>query len=161
MNLGDFMKNKKETIMIIIISIFAILLDQITKIMVLKTMNVADTVHVIKNFFRISYVQNTGAAWSIFTGSRLFLIATTILILGLFIYFVIKHEKITRKEQILYGVLIGGILGNLIDRIRLGYVVDFLDFNLGSFDFPVFNLADIFIVLSGIILILKLLKEDK
>ena len=94
------MKNKKETIMIIIISIFAILLDQITKIMVLKTMNVADTIHVIKNFFRISYVQNTGAAWSIFTGSRLFLIATTILILGLFIYFVIKHEKITKKEQI-------------------------------------------------------------
>jgi len=154
------MKNKKEIIIILIISVSIFLIDQITKFIVVNKMDIADTIHIIKNFFRITYVQNTGAAWSILTGYRMVLILITILILGIFISFLLKLKEIKKSEQIIYGVLVGGILGNLIDRIRLGYVVDFLDFNFGSFYFPVFNLADTFIVIAGIVLIFKLMKED-
>lgn len=154
------MKKQKEIITLLIIALIAFLIDQISKFYITSTMNLADTIHIIKNFFRISYVQNTGAAWSILTGSRVILILITLFILGIFIYFLLKQKEIKRTEQIIYGILIGGILGNLIDRIRLGYVVDFLDFNFGSFYFPVFNLADTFIVVAGFLLIIKLLKED-
>jgi len=154
------MRNKKEIIIILIISVSIFLIDQITKFIVVNKMDIADTIHIIKNFFRITYVQNTGAAWSILTGYRMVLILITILILGIFISFLLKLKEIKKSEQIIYGVLVGGILGNLIDRIRLGYVVDFLDFNFGSFYFPVFNLADTFIVIAGIVLIFKLMKED-
>lgn len=154
------MKNKKEIIIILIISVSIFLIDQITKFIVVDKMDIADTIHIIKNFFRITYVQNTGAAWSILTGYRIVLILITILILGVFTSFLLKLKEIKKSEQIIYGVLVGGILGNLIDRIRLGYVVDFLDFNFGSFYFPVFNLADTFIVIAGIVLIFKLMKED-
>jgi len=155
------MKFKKELLNISIISLIALLIDQITKLLVVNNIDLFDSIHIIKNFFRISYVQNTGAAWSIFSNSQMFLIITTLTILILFIYFLLKLDKIKNSEQIVYGILIGGILGNLIDRIRLGYVIDFLDFNFSSFNFPVFNLADTFIVISGIILIIKLMKEEK
>lgn len=154
------MKNKKEIILIFLISLLFLCLDQISKYLVVENMEVAETIQVVRNFFRFSYVQNTGAAWSMFTGSGMFLILTSILILGFFLYFIFKKEKLPKSEIFIYASLIGGILGNLIDRIRCGYVIDFLDFNLGGFDFPVFNLADTFIVIAGFILIYKILKEE-
>lgn len=154
------MKNKKEIIIILIVSIIIFLIDQISKFYITSTMSLTDTIHIIKNLFRITYVQNTGAAWSILSDSTFLLILITFLVLGMIIYFLLKQKTVEKSEQLIYGSLIGGVLGNLIDRIRFGYVVDFLDFNFGSFYFPVFNLADTFIVLAGIILIIKLMKED-
>ena len=154
------MKNKKEIIIILIVSIIIFLIDQISKFYITSTMSLTDTIHIIKNLFRITYVQNTGAAWSILSDSTFLLILITFLVLGMIIYVLLKQKTIEKSEQLIYGSLIGGVLGNLIDRIRFGYVVDFLDFNFGSFYFPVFNLADTFIVLAGIILIIKLMKED-
>ena len=75
-------------------------------------------------------------------------------------YSVKKRKKDSKFEFIIYGTLIGGILGNLIDRIRFGYLIDYLDFNFGSYSFPVFNLADTFIVISGIILMIKIMMEE-
>ena len=123
-------------------------------------MEVADTIHIIRNFFRITYVQNTGAAWSIFSGNTVFLILISIIVLGIFIYFLLKKDIIEKSEIVIYGLLVGGIVGNLIDRIRYGYVVDFFDFNFGSFNYPIFNVADVMIVLTGLFLIIKILKED-
>ncbi len=154
------MKNKKSIILILTIAILGLLIDQATKEIIVKNMEVADTIHIIRNFFRITYVQNTGAAWSIFSGNTVFLILISIIVLGIFIYFLLKKDIIEKSEIVIYGLLVGGIVGNLIDRIRYGYVVDFFDFNFGSFNYPIFNVADVMIVLTGLFLIIKILKED-
>ncbi len=155
------MKYKKKILFIILIAILCIFLDQFTKFLIVNNMDLADTIQIIRNFFRISYVHNTGAAWSIFSGNRFFLITISLFVVGIFIYFLMKTDHFKQNDIIIYGVLIGGILGNLIDRIRYGYVIDFLDFNFGSIDFPIFNVADMCIVIAGFFLIVKILKEDE
>ena len=146
---------------IISISFICILIDQIIKLIISINMNVADSINVIKNFFRITYLQNTGAAFSIFSGNRIFLILITLVALLLIYFILIKGKEITKVETICYGLLIGGIIGNLIDRVRIGYVIDYLDFNFGSYHYPVFNFADICIVVSAIILLIISFKEVK
>lgn len=152
---------KKNSKMMILIMVICVLLDQITKYIVTVNMALADTIQIVKNFFRITYVQNTGAAWSFMAGNRIFFILITFMILVALLYMLIKKENLSKKEGILFGILIGGILGNMIDRILYGYVIDFLDFNFGGYDFPVFNVADTLIVLSGILIMWMYWKEEK
>ncbi|MBP3461753.1 MAG: signal peptidase II [Bacilli bacterium] len=146
---------------ITIVSIITILIDQIIKYLIITNLKFTDSINVIKNFFRITYLQNTGAAWSILSGNIILLILITLIAL-VFIFMILKKKKEYLKiEYLCYGLLIGGIIGNLIDRIRYGFVIDYLDFNFGEFNYPVFNLADICIVVSAIILIIISMKEDK
>ncbi len=146
---------------ITIISLICIIIDQIIKIIITTNLEFAKSINVINNFFRITYLQNSGAAWSILSGNRIILILITVLAIFMIYYFLIKDKKLNNIDYVLYGTLFGGIIGNLVDRIRLGYVVDYLDFNFGSYHYPVFNFADICIVLSTIILVLLNIKEDK
>lgn len=143
------------------ISFICILIDQIIKFIITINLNFTESINIIKNFFRITYLQNNGAAFSILSGNRIFLILITLLSLILIYFILIKNKKINNIESICYGSLIGGIIGNLIDRIRLGYVIDYLDFNFGNYQYPVFNFADILIVLSAITLLIISLKEVK
>ena len=143
------------------ISFICILIDQIIKFIITININVTESKNIIKNFFRITYLQNNGAAFSILSGNRIFLILITLLSLILIYFILIKNKRINNIESICYGSLIGGIIGNLIDRIRLGYVIDYLDFNFGNYQYPVFNFADILIVLSAITLLIISLKEVK
>lgn len=146
---------------ITLVSIITILIDQIIKYLIITNLKFTDSINVIKNFFRITYLQNTGAAWSILSGNVVLLVLITLIAL-VFIYIILKKKKEYLKiEYLCYGLLIGGIIGNLIDRIRYGFVIDYLDFNFGEFNYPVFNLADICIVVSAIILIIISMKEDK
>ena len=96
---------------------------------------------------RIRGQDNTGGAFGVFQDSTLLLVGITIVFLILFIYFLEKN-KITNFEKTCYGLMLGGILGNLVDRSLRGYVVDFLSFNIFGYDFPIFNLADSFIVIG-------------
>ena len=144
-----------------IISLVCIIIDQIIKVVITTNVEFAHSINVINNFFRITYLQNTGAAWSILSGNRILLIIVTIIALGIIYYVFLKDKKIKNYESILLGLLLGGIIGNLIDRVRFGYVIDYLDFNIFSYHYPVFNFADICIVISIIILVIISLKEDK
>ena len=128
------------------------ILDQIIKIIVINSMNLYQSINVIRNFFNITYVRNNGAAWSILSGNRLLLILISVAALILIYFAFINSKKLNKLENISYGLLIGGTLGNLCDRIFYGYVIDYLDFNLFGYNFPVFNFADTCIVI-GIILI--------
>lgn len=143
------------------ISLICIIADRIIKIIVTSNMFLADTINIIKNFFRITYVQNIGAAWSMFSGNRIFLIVITLLALTAIYYFFIKGKELNNIDKCIYGILIGGIIGNLIDRVVFGYVIDYLDFNFGSYNFPIFNLADMCIVISGIFLVVRMYTEEK
>ena len=134
------------------ITMISLLLDQIVKILIINTMNLFDSINIIEDFFNITYVRNTGAAWSILSGSTLLLIFISLIALVVIYLYFIKNKNLSRLENISYGLLIGGILGNLFDRIIHGYVIDYLDFKIINYDFPIFNIADISIVISIILI---------
>ena len=135
----------------LIIAVLLLIIDIISKWLVQNLLLLNQSVEVIGNFFNLTYVKNTGAAFSIFTGQKIFLIVVSIVLIGVFLYY-INSQKITRNIEIIsYGLVLGGALGNLIDRICYGYVIDFLDFNLFGYNYPIFNLADCFIVIGFIL----------
>ena len=148
------MKEIKKIKILIITLFLSVLLDQVIKILVSYNMNVADSIVIINNFFRITCAHNIGAAWSMLSGGRIILIILGILAINLIYIFFVNNKKLNKKDQILYGLLIGGILGNLIDRVIYGYVIDYLDFNIFGYNYPIFNLADILIVISVVLIII-------
>ena len=139
---------------IIILSIIFLVIDQISKILIIKLLEPNEVITIIKNFLYIIYTNNTGAAFSILLGKRIFLIVVAILIIGILLYY-IKKNKVDGKLNILaFSLIIGGSLGNLIDRIVRGYVVDFISIKLGSYNFPIFNIADSLIVVGVFLLLI-------
>lgn len=119
-----------------------------------------DTIEIISNFFHITYVQNRGIAFGVFQGKiNAISIATTIAIIGIIIYFFKNFKKIEVIERIAYMVIISGAIGNMIDRIFRGYVVDMLDFR-GIWQY-VFNLADVYINIGVALIFLDILLKLK
>ena len=142
-------------------SMIIFIIDQVLKLIVGFTLDLNTSISVIKNFFYISNVHNYGAAFSILYGNRLFLIVVSIFVLVCLYYFLLKNKKFRYIDIFIYSLLIGGILGNLFDRIIYGYVVDFLDFYIFNYNFPIFNLADICIVFSLFLIIIDTLRGGK
>ncbi len=128
---------------LLITSFLVLLLDQLTKYFL------KNKTFVITSFFKISYVENTGAAFGMLKGFNILFIAVALIV----IFFIFKYYKEVKREKfyihLAAGLLLGGILGNLIDRILLGYVRDFLDFSF----WPTFNIADTFSTIAVILLI--------
>lgn len=132
------------------------IIDQLIKFFVDKCVVVGTRKVVIKNFFSIYYLKNTGAAFSILENNSLLLVIISIFIL-IFFYFNIRKENSFKKILIFsYGFILGGILGNLVDRLFRHAVIDYLSFNFSNYYFPVFNVADVFIVLGISILIIDI-----
>ncbi|WKY48423.1 signal peptidase II [Eubacteriaceae bacterium ES3] len=139
------------------IILFTIFLDQYSKYLVLRYLKPVDTYPLIENVFHLTYVENRGAAFSLFTNMQPFLIFVTSIFAGILIYILIKTPKTRANLWVNLSVscIIGGAVGNLVDRIRLNYVIDFLDFRF--IQFAIFNFADIFVVCGSISLLLALL----
>lgn len=145
--------------MILILSLIFLIVDQISKILVVKFLDL-NSVAVIKNFFYLTYTNNTGAAFSILTDKRIFLVLVGIIIIILLIYYLKKHQIKNTINKIAFALVIGGSLGNLIDRIIRGSVVDFIDIKIFSYNFPIFNLADTFITIGVLLLLININKEE-
>lgn len=145
--------------MILILSLIFLIVDQISKILVVKFLDL-NSVTVIKNFFYLTYTNNTGAAFSILTDKRIFLVLVGIIIIILLIYYLKKHQIKNTINKIAFALVIGGSIGNLIDRIIRGSVVDFIDIKIFSYNFPIFNLADTFITIGVILLLININKEE-
>lgn len=145
--------------MILILSLIFLIVDQISKILVVKFLDL-NSVTVIKNFFYLTYTNNTGAAFSILTDKRIFLVLVGIIIIILLIYYLKKHQIKSTINKIAFALVIGGSLGNLIDRIIRGSVVDFIDIKIFSYNFPIFNLADTFITIGVLLLLININKEE-
>ena len=137
------------------------LLDQLIKNGLLFFMSYGESINVINGFFNITLIGNTGAAFSILSSNTVLLILISIVVLNVLYFFFIKGKKLDNFEQISYGLLIGGIMGNLIDRVLHMQVIDYLDFTFFGYNFPVFNLADIAIVVSMILIAIQIIKGDK
>lgn len=152
------MKNKLK--FVYILGIFFLMIDQFIKFFISSKMLLNQNFVLIKNLLSLNLVHNEGAAFSILTGSRLLLIVVGILAIILISFYIVKSDEVSDGDVFNYSLLLGGIVGNLIDRIVHGYVIDYISFNFFGYYFPVFNFADICIVLSIIIIVINIIRES-
>ena len=126
--------------------VFLVGLDQYTKQLIVTYIPLNERLEIIPNFFNITHVRNTGAAWSMLEGQKLIFIVITIVAIIYFSYLLIKDKDKPFINKLCYLLIVSGAIGNFIDRLINSYVVDFLSFKLfGFYDFPVFNVADCFL----------------
>lgn len=144
----------------IIISIILLCIDQISKLLVVNLLTKTDSITIIKNFFYLTYINNDGAAFSILVGKRILLILIAVLVIVMLIRYIKKNNIQNKLELVSISLIIGGSLGNLMDRVIRGYVIDFLDFKIFNYNFPIFNLADTFIVIGVFLLLLKEIRKE-
>ena len=152
------MINKVQTkIYFLTLSILIVLIDQFTKYLILYNKKL----FINKDFllFKLDFIKNYGAAFNIFSGSRIFLSLISIFISILLIYLIIRKNKLNTFDLYSYSFILGGTIGNGIDRIYRGFVVDFI--NLNIINFPVFNIADISINIGFVILLYNIFKNNR
>lgn len=139
----------------ILIILGSLILDRASKLVIINKMQLGDSIDVINNFFYITYWENKGAAWGIFQNGRWFLVAVTTIVTIILIKLLIDSKK--RILSVALSVIISGAVGNLIDRAFRGSVTDFLDFKIFSYNFPIFNVADMCVVIGTFILMFYLI----
>ena len=138
-----------------------VLLDQFAKRAVVQNMALGESIEIIKGFFSLTYVRNYGAGFSILQNATFFLLAMTVIACGALFYLLLKSDEKDLYSKMSYLLIISGAMGNFIDRIRYGYVVDFLDFKIFGYNYPVFNVADCFVTVGCFMLIFRVLWESK
>ena len=137
---------------------FIIAMDQVTKLLIKSNLDLYEKVDIIKGFFQLKYVTNSGAVWGIFSRTPhefipKIITGLSIIALLIVIYYFLKIEASCKTELVALSFIMGGALGNNIDRIFQGFVVDFLEFYISKYHWPTFNVADFFIS-SGVILLI-------
>lgn len=164
------MRRRLYIISLMVFCFLFVFLDQITKYIAVDKLMNKESYVLIKNFFSFTYVENRGAAWGVLSGKLNILVITTLIVIPILIYVIIKIEIVKKKTNKLFVfnlfqfnliLLLAGAIGNFIDRVINGYVVDFLQFTF--IDFPVFNVADCYITVGTIlfaILYLFFIKDE-
>lgn len=143
----------------VVLLVAVLLLDQLTKWGIQSTIDLNESIEIIPGFFSLTYVHNTGAAWSMLEGKMIFFYIITIIFLIGMVYFYRTLDKQDRLSRIGVVLMIAGALGNFVDRLFLQYVRDFLDFIILGYDFPVFNVADISLCVGVGCIVLSMLLE--
>ena len=148
-----------------VIAIAIVVLDQVSKFVIVRAMRLGQTIPLIPDFFDISYVLNPGAAFGILASRSSafrspFFVGVSVLAIGLIVYYYHRylHEPAHLPPAAL-GLILGGAVGNLIDRLRVGMVIDFLDFHLSGYHWPAFNVADAAISIGVGLMLLRMLHE--
>ena len=147
---------KQNKIFFILLSILILSFDQLTKSIINLNYETYENINLI--LFRITYIKNYGAAFNILTGSRILLSIISIIISIFILYIILSKNNNTKLQLYSYSFILGGTLGNGIDRIKNGYVIDFI--NLNFINFPIFNLADISINIGFIIILYCLVTHN-
>ncbi len=149
---------KKKKIIIFILIILLVFFDYLTKYIVLNRFSVNESIIIIKNFLKFTYIKNTGAAFGLLSGNIIVLILITVVLL----FYLLKEFKNSKNKLNItaYTLIISGAIGNLIDRIFRKYVVDFISFTLFGHDMAIFNVADTYITIGVILLLYNILRED-
>ena len=156
---------RRRYLLLMGVSLVLIALDQITKMLVVHNMHLHESISIIKGFFNLTYIRNPGAAFGIFATANsafrlVFFVGTSILALGLLgtIFYRLHHDDVW--GQLTVSSIFGGAIGNLIDRLRYGEVIDFLDFHMSGYHWPAFNVADSAISI-GVVSLLIIFSLDK
>lgn len=154
------MMKDKRLFIILVSAFFVALIDQITKLLIIRNLKIGNSISVIGDFFNIVYVTNTGSVFGLLKGFQLPLIFLSFAVIGYILFSVDKIPKKDKYLQFLSGFVMGGVIGNLIDRIFYGHVIDFLDFGIGILRWYAFNIADSFLSISAILLIIYFWNKD-
>ncbi|MGM9928933.1 MAG: signal peptidase II [Bacillus sp. (in: firmicutes)] len=149
------------TVVYYLLALIIIALDQITKILVVKNMDLHESIPVIDHFLYITSHRNTGAAWGILAGQMWFFYIVTIIVIGVLVYYIQKMAKTHVLVGLSLGLMLGGAIGNFIDRIMRQEVVDFVDTYIFGYNFPIFNVADAALSVGVCLLIIYMLFEEK
>lgn len=143
----------------ILIIAASVIIDQITKMIVINSMTLYQSIPLIENVFSFTYIHNYGAAWGMFSNHRwvfILITAAALIIMPIFLY---KYRNLHFMFGFSLSLIIGGAIGNMIDRIFRGYVIDFLEATF--IDFPVFNVADICVVCGAALMFIYIAFIDK
>jgi signal peptidase II len=150
----------RKVILLVFVSGAILFFDQLTKNLISRSLKLHESTVVVKGFFSLTYIRNPGAAFGVFADSTdgfrtvFFLVISSLAIL-LLAYFFLRAPREDSVSLVAIALLFGGALGNLIDRIRFGEVIDFLDFYIGAYHWPAFNVADSAITVGISLLILE------
>lgn len=148
-----------------LIALVVIIFDQWTKYLVIENMAIGESIPIIDNLIYLTSHRNPGAAWGILAGQMWFFYIITVIVVGIIIYYMETYSKGHRLLGLSLALVLGGAIGNLIDRVRFQEVVDFVDVYIFSYDYPIFNVADsslvIGVILIGIITLLEEVRKDK
>ncbi|HEX7077419.1 MAG TPA: signal peptidase II [Candidatus Eisenbacteria bacterium] len=151
----------RGTTLFAVCAALVVVLDQFTKAIASARLLLGDPVTLLGDLVRFTLVHNTGAAFGLFPGSRLPFIAISIVAIGVVVYLFFRETYRSALNRVLLGCILGGAIGNLIDRIRLGWVVDFIDMGLGRTRWPVFNVADSAVTLGVLLLAWNLARAGR
>jgi len=144
-----------------LLSLIIIGIDQFSKWLIVKNMEFGDRITVIDNFFHITSHRNSGAAWGILEGKMgFFYVITIIVVIGL-IYYMQKYGRESSFLALSLSFVLAGAIGNFIDRVVRKEVVDFLDFNIFTYNYPIFNIADSVLVVGVILLLIETIINDR
>ncbi|SEN62205.1 signal peptidase II [Amphibacillus marinus] len=139
-----------------------ILADQFTKWLVVTRMELRESITIIEDFLYITSHRNTGAAWGILAGQMIFFYIITVIVIVAIVYYMTKFAKESVWLGLGLGLVLGGAIGNFIDRVRIQEVVDFIDVYIFNYNFPIFNVADSSLVVGVILIgIVTLIDEFK
>ncbi|MBM7586762.1 signal peptidase II [Bacillus pakistanensis] len=144
-----------------LIALFIIALDQLTKWLIVKNMEEGESITVIENLFYITSHRNQGAAWGILQGKMWFFYIITIIVIIGIVYYLQKHAKGIPLFSVSLAFMLGGAIGNFIDRLFRKEVVDFLNTYIFSYDFPIFNIADAALSIGVVLLIIYMIQEER
>jgi len=143
-----------------------IAVDQVTKLYIMQTMRLHESIPIVPDFFSLTYIRNPGAAFGLLAGSSntfrmVFFGLTSVFALGLLGTILLRMPEHERMGRLSVAAILGGAIGNLIDRMRYGEVIDFLDVYVGTYHWPAFNVADSAITVGVIFLIIHFALEKK
>ena len=136
------------------------IIDRFIKFMITNHLVELKEYSIIKNFFSICFVKNEGAAFSILQGKTIIIVIISLIMLFLLDKYIGNIKKGNKLELASFGLIIGGILGNLFDRLIYHYVIDYLLFRFGNYTYPIFNFADSCIVIGVILLIIDYIRSE-
>lgn len=151
----------RDAIVLLITGALVYLADQLTKALVVANLGLGDRVNVIGDLLQIWHARNRGAAFSLLQGEQLLFLLVSVVALGMIVYFHRAFRGHSPWLQVVLGMILGGTLGNLTDRVRQGYVTDFVSVGFGDVRFPTFNVADSAVVVGIGLLVLYLLIVDR
>ncbi|NLI90746.1 MAG: signal peptidase II [Peptococcaceae bacterium] len=138
--------------------VFVVIVDRLSKVMIQHSMQLGESVGVIPGFFHLTYILNPGAAFGMLSGKRWFFVIIALVVLAVIFYYQRSVPKEQKVMRVCMGMIGGGALGNLYDRLFIGKVVDFLDFKVWSY---IFNFADSMVVIGGFLLVIMIYRMEK
>ena len=142
----------KKYLIVFSTALIVLIIDQLTKFLIKTNFQLNESAALIKNIFHLTYIHNFGAGFGLLQQQKWILVFISLVVVGVILYYLDRIKEKEKLLQFLVGFVLGGTIGNLIDRLSFGYVIDFLDFQV----WPIFNLADSFVTIGVIGLIIYL-----